>query len=307
MPFKSAAPAIEKEIQGILPKVTSRKAVLLLLGQRLSLQEQFPDNASLIGKGLSRSIFRWVEELNRSGKSEIIRDEIKSALSTYPPAALLADPPAILMTGPPNSGKSTLANRLLARRISIVTDRPGTTRDWVAEEGRISGWPVKIIDTAGIYEIEGKKTDEALSLRDGIDRESINRAIAKQVEANLLLVIIDSSRQLTEQLEFIRNVPHRKRTLLAVNKIDLPGVWSADSLPGSLASLPLVRISAEKGEGIDDLERKICERLGFDLLNRAPEVVFTQRQKKLLTEAKNGIQEGKIQVARDALKRCLSG
>ena len=157
------------------------------------------------------------------------------------------------------------------------------------------------------YEIKEKEQTEVVVSGNEIDKESMHRALEKQREAGLLLLLLDSSRPLTGQLDFIRQVTGRKSALVVINKMDLRASWSADLLPDLFAALPRIRISAETGEGIEELNRKICEMTGFDLLDRSDAVVFTDRQRRILLEAEKAIEEGKSTDAYAALKRCLEG
>jgi tRNA modification GTPase len=153
------------------------------------------------------------------------------------------------MIGLPNVGKSSLFNRLLARDRAIVTARAGTTRDTLEEDLNLDGIPVRLIDTAGLREV----SDEAES-------EGVRRAQRAREEADLVLLVLDGSREIEpleiDALERSTGEADRQRTVVAVNKCDLPGARErAVTHPAPL------RVSALSGEGLDGLRAALRERL----------------------------------------------
>ena len=105
----------------------------------------------------------------------------------------------LAIVGRPNVGKSSLFNRLLEQDRAIVTDIPGTTRDAISETASIGGFPVKLVDTAGIR--ESKETIESLG---------IERSFEAMADADLALVVVDISRPLDqEDREIVRRARRR--------------------------------------------------------------------------------------------------
>lgn len=147
----------------------------------------------------------------------------------------------LAILGRPNVGKSSLFNRLLEQERAIVTELPGTTRDAVSEVVSIRGLPVKLIDTAGIR-----------PARDAVESMGVERSYEALADADLILVVIDLSEELTStDKEILSKARERGRSLLVGNKSDLP----AKARPG--AEVP--RVSALTGEGISELRERIYE------------------------------------------------
>ena len=115
----------------------------------------------------------------------------------------------VVIVGKTNVGKSSLLNALLRENRAIVTDIPGTTRDIIEDFINIKGIAVRIVDTAGIRETP-----------DQIERIGIQRSRQNMDEADLIIMVIDSSEPLgcedKEILEHIRD----KKALILLNKID---------------------------------------------------------------------------------------
>ena len=172
-------------------------------------------------------------------------------------ATLLADmtlrrlltPARVALVGPANAGKSTLANRLGGRERSIVSDAPGTTRDWVGHDADLAGLPVTLVDTPG-----RRDTDDAVEIA------ATALSGAEVAAADLTVLVLDATRP--------GDVPGGFGDALHVaNKCDL-----AAAPPGTLA------VSAATGEGLDMLVQAIHGRLGVYLSDLARPNVWTARQ-----------------------------
>ena len=147
----------------------------------------------------------------------------------------------LAILGRPNVGKSSLFNRLLEQERAIVTELPGTTRDAVSEVVSIRGLPVKLIDTAGIR-----------PARDAVESMGVERSYEALADADLILVVIDLSEELTNtDKEILSKARERGRSLLVGNKRDLP----VKARPGE----EVPRVSALTGEGISELRERIHE------------------------------------------------
>ena len=149
----------------------------------------------------------------------------------------ILEPFRVVLFGPVNSGKSSLLNALVGFQRVIVHSEAGTTRDAVQVESVIDGWPVVLIDTAGI-----RQSDHEL------EQEGIRRSWESVQNADLVLNLIDPK---------AAAIPLDHPEILAVvNKCDLPEVQAvADMYPDA------VRVSAKTGEGIETLLQQIAERL----------------------------------------------
>ncbi len=162
----------------------------------------------------------------------------------------------IAVLGKPNTGKSTLTNRLLGRDASIVSAIPGTTRDVVTGDFSYKGTAYTVLDTAGIR--RKSKVDE------DVEYYSVNRAIKTIDEADIIFLMVDAALGLVEQDKKIASliVKKGKGVVIVLNKWDL-----VKDLPNQMDAIkdrtrfmfpilsfaPLVPISAETGEGIDKL------------------------------------------------------
>lgn len=170
-----------------------------------------------------------------------VEDGLRTLLSTFGAGKLVFSGFSLAIAGRPNVGKSSLFNRLLQQDRAIVTDIPGTTRDTVSENTSLNGIPVKLVDTAGIR--EGSDLVERL----GIERS--HQAVA---DADLTLLVFDSSAESTADDWALRDRLNDRKPLFIGNKSDLPKRFAgADLLP----------VSAVTGAGIAELQRIILERL----------------------------------------------
>lgn len=206
------------------------------------------------------------------GLAKVVRDSsgaarqaLRDLLTEATAWRYLVEGAVIVIAGPPNAGKSTLANRLLGRDHAIVSDAPGTTRDWVAEPAALHGVPVTIVDTAGL------RTSD-----DPIEAEGIRRGQAQLARADLCLFVLDPSAAAGEQSLQAHLPPTGPPTLFVLNKTDLPG-WRRD-LPMP-AHAPSLDVSALTGAGIDRLTLAIVGELGLKDRHDLRPGLFTQRQR----------------------------
>jgi tRNA modification GTPase len=143
-------------------------------------------------------------------------------------------------------GKSQLLNALAGYQRAIVDSTPGTTRDVVTVKTAFDGWPVELVDTAGLRTTE-----------DTVEHAGIERALRQKETADLVLKVLDRSEPLQPvDRELIASAG---RALRVANKADLPAVWEPSALdlePGSL-----ITVSAERGEGLDGLIAAIVDQL----------------------------------------------
>lgn len=198
---------------------------------------------------------------------EQINKEIKALLSTANEGKILREGLNIVIVGKPNVGKSSLLNAILMENRAIVTEVAGTTRDVIEEYINIDGIPIKIIDTAGIRETE-----------DVVEKIGVERSKEKINEADLIILMLDLSRELdNEDKEIIEYIKDRKYILI-LNKADLESRLNREEI-GSLNPHNIIETSARTGEGIDDLKRLIKE-LFFRGEVAATEVMITNNRHK---------------------------
>lgn len=182
----------------------------------------------------------------------------------------------LAIIGRPNVGKSSLFNRLLEQDRAIVTEIPGTTRDLVSETASIEGIPVRFVDTAGIRESE-----------DLVERLGIERSRQVMADADVTVVVVDASLQLTDQDHKLLDIASRQgRCLVAGNKCDL----------GVQAELPAqaVQVSALTSAGIGDLRKAILDRIApHGRLETEGGFITSLRQEQLLQEAAEALRHAR--------------
>ncbi len=148
----------------------------------------------------------------------------------------------LAILGRPNVGKSSLFNRLLEQDRAIVTAQAGTTRDMLSEYFSIRGLPVKLVDTAGIR-----------ATADVVEAKGVAKSYEALADSDVILAILDLSQELdeTDRELLVRARQSGRHTLLVGNKCDLPRKARIDE--------PHVNVSAETGEGLEELRRQIYE------------------------------------------------
>ncbi len=144
----------------------------------------------------------------------------------------------VVIAGRPNVGKSRLLNALAGYQRAIVDSAPGTTRDLVTALTAFDGWPVELVDTAGV-----RDTDDA------IERSGIDRTLQQTATADLVLQLLDRSEPLRD--EDRAGIGRPGSSLLVATKADLPAAWEPSN--PALAGRPLWVVSAARGEGLDEL------------------------------------------------------
>lgn len=182
---------------------------------------------------------------------------------------------SVVIVGKPNVGKSSLLNKLLGTQKAIVHELPGTTRDMLEGHLNLGGYPLCLIDTAGI-----QGTD------DPVEKEGIDRARSAAAEARLILLVIDGSDELDPGiLESIAELRQGQRMLVILNKEDLPQKTTVDELSSYLSGQPVIVISALEGSGIEELEQAVTAELDqlFGPAGESP-VLISIRQEEILKE-----------------------
>ncbi|ENY54176.1 GTP-binding protein EngA [Metamycoplasma alkalescens 14918] len=160
----------------------------------------------------------------------------------------------IALIGKPNVGKSTLFNKIIDKRKSIVYDTPGVTRDRIYDLGKWSGHEFRVIDTGGI-------TDETGNFKEEIKKQA---EIAIN-EADIIIFIVDGKEGLTKEDFFVASLLRKanKKILLAVNKLE-SNLHFFDSQIYKLGFSDIYPISAIHGEGIGNLLDEVVANLNFN-------------------------------------------
>src|SRR5690349_18101331 len=191
----------------------------------------------------------------------------------------------LAIVGRPNVGKSSLFNRLVERERAIVTATPGTTRDLVTETVALGGIPIKLVDTAGIRH----STDEAESI-------GIRKSYEALSEADLVLVVLDSTQEISAEDRELLAVSSQRRALAVANKSDL----APNGLP-PIADLQVFKTSAITGEGIDALRAAILEQVSGHAARGEHETGFLTniRHQRLVEESLNCLETSAHAVKRN--------
>lgn len=206
-----------------------------------------------------------------------IKDEIVELIETSEEGKILREGLSTVIVGKPNVGKSSLLNALTKENRAIVTDVPGTTRDVIEEYINISGVPIKIIDTAGIRETE-----------DVVEKIGVERSKEKINEADLVLLMLDSSRELDEEDKEIISHIKDKKYIVLLNKSDLDVKINKDDLK-ELNSKYMINISVKTGEGISEVKTTIKELFFKGEINANNIIITNTRHKEALFRAKESI------------------
>ena len=207
---------------------------------------------------------------------------IGQLIDTAEQGRILREGLLVAIAGPPNAGKSSLMNVLLGFDRAIVSDIAGTTRDTIEEMVNIRGIPVRLIDTAGIRDVD-----------DLIEGEGVDRAKKVIERADLVLLVLDGSEPLVEMNNFIQKNLESLDRLLVINKNDL-------GIHESYRSLRGINVSCEKETGLDELANALVDHcmtggdtFGSDLVavnSRHRACLETSR--KELIKAKDALTEG---------------
>lgn len=185
----------------------------------------------------------------------------------------------VVIRGRPNVGKSRLLNALAGYQRAIVDPTPGTTRDVVTVAAAFDGWPVQLIDTAGVRETE-----------DELERAGIERAEHHAASADVVLQVLDRSEPLADEDRVLLLTPSVVPTIPVANKSDLPPAWGEGEL--SAAGRVAVTVSAERGDGLDELMDAVVATLIPDPPPAGAGVPFRPRHVERLREAADGLRRG---------------
>lgn len=271
---------------------TSRRLAMVQLEGGLfrlvgSLREQLVDLLALIEAYIDfpEDDLGKLESERIAASSDYLRNEFQRLLDSYEQGRILRDGAALLILGRPNVGKSSLLNALVGEERAIVSDIPGTTRDTIEESISLSGFPLRIIDSAGIR-----------ASCDAIETLGVQRALAKLAVADLILLVFDGSVGFTaEDAAILRHCADRP-VLLVRNKADL-------SQNGQLqppADYPGVQISCRSAAGLAELPLRIQELLApeadTDLTSRA--LICDLRHKEALGRASRSL-DSFVQLVQD--------
>ncbi|MCC6586123.1 MAG: tRNA uridine-5-carboxymethylaminomethyl(34) synthesis GTPase MnmE [Bryobacterales bacterium] len=205
-----------------------------------------------------------------------IEEALTTLIDSFSYGRLVHNGFTLTIVGRPNVGKSSLFNALLRQDRAIVTDIAGTTRDLVSETASLQGIPVRFIDTAGIR--EGK---------DLVERLGIERSFQAMADADLTLVVVDSSEPLTaDDRAVLAKAATQGSHVIVANKADLPP--KADVPP---AAIP---VSARTGAGLAEVQQAILRTLAPQgQAQQEGGFITSIRHERLLKEAISAIRHAR--------------
>jgi len=213
--------------------------------------------------------------------SQQVLAQLDNLIATAENGKVLREGLRTVIVGKPNVGKSSLLNALLKEKRAIVTEIPGTTRDIIEEIININGIPVKLIDTAGIRETN-----------DLIEKIGIEKTKEFMDQADLILFILDASKELSAEDYAILELVKRQKVIFLLNKIDLEVKLQNGELENIVKDRPLIRMSVKNNKGITELEDLITELfLSGDVNIKNGTIVTNIRHKDALNRARANIQD----------------
>ena len=289
-PGAESARLASAKLEGLLGKrVSELRDRLEYLRQRVCLAVDFPEEES---EGLPPAEFAAV-----AGE---VADALRGLLAAYERARIWREGALVALVGQVNAGKSSLMNALLGRPRAIVTECPGTTRDYLEEECRILGLPVRLVDTAGLRE----------GSEDPIEREGMRRGREKMQEAGLVILVLDGERlaalserecdlALRAELEALDGVDCSRRVAVW-NKADLaplsPELRNRAEQTLGMICLPL---SARTGHGLEELCSLLAGKVrgGNASGPDEGEIAPNRRQARVLEQALSELTELKREIA----------
>ncbi len=264
--LKIANLGVHKETSNMIRRLRDR---LLKVIAQIEVNIDYPeyDDAIVMSKEIvkpeTEKLLELMNEIVReSKKNQMIREGVKTAI-----------------VGRPNVGKSSLLNALLNEDKAIVTDIEGTTRDTIEAQVNIRGVTLILVDTAGIRQTFDK-----------VEKIGIDRSKKAIDDAELVLLVLDQSKALTDEDKQLLELTQDKKRLVIGNKADLPKSLHIESIP----------VSALTKAGLQQLEASILEVLSLsDIESRNYNYLSNVRHIMKVKEAKEALQNVLVSIEND--------
>ncbi|SFB01690.1 MULTISPECIES: tRNA uridine-5-carboxymethylaminomethyl(34) synthesis GTPase MnmE [unclassified Bacillus (in: firmicutes)] len=275
-----------------LIRAKTDRAMNVALGQmegRLSklinrLRQEILETLAHVEVNIDYPEYDDVEEMTHNlllSKASNVREEIKKLLQTSEQGKILREGLSTVIVGRPNVGKSSLLNSLVHENKAIVTDIPGTTRDVIEEYVNVRGVPLRLLDTAGIRETE-----------DIVERIGVERSRQVLKEADLLLLVLNYSDELTVEDENLFKAVEGMDVIVIINKTDLPQKIDLNRVNELANAHKIVTTSLLEDRGVDELEEAISSLFFAGSLEAGDMTyVSNSRHIALLNQALNSIEE----------------
>ena len=227
-----------------------------------------------------------VEDVTNSQISEML-DSVQTKLEilekSFDNGKLIKEGIKTAIIGKPNAGKSSLLNAILKEDRAIVTEYEGTTRDTIEEFVNIDGVPLKLIDTAGLRDA-----------KDEVEKIGIKKSKEIANDADLVIAIFDSSKELTKEDIEILNIIKNKKSIVLLNKADLNSVLNENDERFKKITENVLKISALNGDGLEKLYALISKMFSLEEINVDNDVIITNlRHKNLISKAIENVKKAK--------------
>ncbi len=259
-------------------------SILSLKGETSSLilpiKTRLADILSLIEVNIDYPEYEDIEVANKNAIVEVIDEiipQIQKLIKDGNQGKIIKEGVKVAIVGKPNVGKSSLLNALLGESKAIVTDIAGTTRDIVEGEINLNGIVLKLLDTAGIRESD-----------DLVESIGVNKSIEVINQADLVIVVLDASRELDDEDKQILELSKNKKRIVVYNKLDLSNNINKDN----------IYISATNGD-ISNLKDAIYKELGIETDAFVTPSLNNARQLGLLMKAEESLLKAKIDAEQD--------
>ena len=227
-----------------------------------------------------------VEEKQLTTMLDNVEERLLKLEKSFDNGKIIKDGIQTVIIGKPNAGKSSLLNAILKENRAIVTDIEGTTRDTIEEFVTINGIPLKLVDTAGIREA-----------KDEVEKIGITKSKEEAENADLVIAIFDSSKELSKEDIEILDIIKNKNVIILLNKSDLNAEIRENDERLLKVTKNILKISALTKEGIEELYNKISEMFNLNKINLDNEVLITNiRHKNIISNAITNIKKAKEQM-----------
>lgn len=212
-----------------------------------------------------------------------ILKELEEMIRTFDNGKIIKEGIHVVILGKPNAGKSSLLNKLLGEDKAIVTDIAGTTRDVLEEFINLDGIGIHIVDTAGIRDTS-----------DEVEKIGVGKARDKALNADLILYVVDSSKNLDENDYEIINMMSHKKSIILLNKSDLNTVTFKEDIEKMCKDFKedyiILNTSMTEDEDLKELEKNIKDMFIYGKIDMNEEVTITNiKHKEALADAESSL------------------
>lgn len=213
----------------------------------------------------------------------LIGDMIGKLTDTADTGRILSEGLNVSIIGKPNVGKSSLMNALLRETRAIVTEIPGTTRDTIEETISIKNIPIRLTDTAGIR-----------NTKDEIERIGIEKSKEAFNKADLIIFMLDMSRELSEEDKEIMDIIGQRKVIVLANKMDLKTKIDLEEIKNKIPEAIIIETSMKDNVGINIIEEEVEKMVYGGQVSQSESLVVTNvRHSQLLLESLDALSDAK--------------